>query len=185
MFINFLTNFDQTGVTVYTPTAILNQSSVVIMFQSGAGVEVVENHRYLSCRVYLPITYMVNSTFFPTFNCQYSLWLLRTERGVCSVTGRQTSQTISLYRAAVQDPTWTSTIWKIFTDTLEWNVSNYFKKHKVKTQLMSVVLGAVDDKVDPFKGKSLFTHENTRSSNFFFDASFQPIYEVRPLLPLN
>ena len=59
------------------------------------------------------------------------------------------------------------------------------KKHKIKTQFMFVFIGAVDDKVDPFKGKSLFTHENGRSSNFFFDASFQPIYEVRPLLPLN
>lgn len=45
--------------------------------------------------------------------------------------------------------------------------------------------GAVDDKYHPDKGKSLFYHENSRSSNFFYDASFQPIYEVRPQLPQN
>lgn len=47
------------GVTVYTPTATLNQSSVVIMFASGAGVEVVENNRHMTARVYLPLSYMV------------------------------------------------------------------------------------------------------------------------------
>ena len=46
-------------------------------------------------------------------------------------------------------------------------------------------LGSVDDKFDPFKGKSLFYHENGRSSNFFYDATFQPIYDVKPLLPVN
>lgn len=42
------------GVTVYTPTYILNQSEVVIMFPSGAGVEVVENAGFMTARVYLP-----------------------------------------------------------------------------------------------------------------------------------
>ena len=42
------------GVTVYTPSNILNQSHVVMMFQSGAGVEVLENKHYMACRVYLP-----------------------------------------------------------------------------------------------------------------------------------
>eukprot|EP00096_Caligus_rogercresseyi_P016873 TRINITY_DN996_c0_g2_i3.p1 TRINITY_DN996_c0_g2~~TRINITY_DN996_c0_g2_i3.p1 ORF type:complete len:1255 (-),score=221.80 TRINITY_DN996_c0_g2_i3:184-3948(-) len=42
------------GVTVYTPSNILNQSHVVIMFQSGAGVEVLENKHYMAARVYLP-----------------------------------------------------------------------------------------------------------------------------------
>lgn len=45
--------------------------------------------------------------------------------------------------------------------------------------------GSVDDKFDPYKGKSLFYHENGRSSNFFYDATFQPIFDVRPLLPAN
>ena len=70
------------GVTVYTPSNILNQSHVIamfqvlngiiwilisvsrypcrymvifhVMFQSGAGVEVIENKHYMACRVYLP-----------------------------------------------------------------------------------------------------------------------------------
>ncbi|XP_077292474.1 protein mesh-like isoform X2 [Arctopsyche grandis] len=49
------------GVTVYTPTYILNQSEVIMMFQSGAGVEVVENQGFLTARVYLPWTY-INKT---------------------------------------------------------------------------------------------------------------------------
>ncbi|XP_049791789.1 protein mesh isoform X2 [Schistocerca nitens] len=50
-----------TGVTVYTPTYLINQSEVVIMFQSGTGVEVVENKGYLTARVYLPWT-LINQT---------------------------------------------------------------------------------------------------------------------------
>ncbi|GAB0092360.1 Protein mesh [Sergentomyia squamirostris] len=46
------------GVTVYTPSYILNQSEVVIMFDSGAGVEVVENAGFMTCRVYLPWTFI-------------------------------------------------------------------------------------------------------------------------------
>ena len=42
------------GVTVYTPSNILNQSHVVMMFESGAGVEVLENKHYMASRVYLP-----------------------------------------------------------------------------------------------------------------------------------
>lgn len=60
------------GVTVYTPTAVLNQSSVVIMFASGAGVEVVENNRFMTARVYLPITFMVSGDIgFQICNCLY------------------------------------------------------------------------------------------------------------------
>ncbi|KAG7203627.1 hypothetical protein KM043_013662 [Ampulex compressa] len=47
-----------TGVVVYTPTYILNQSEVIIMFDTGAGVEVIENEGYMSARVYLPWTYL-------------------------------------------------------------------------------------------------------------------------------
>ncbi|XP_076646307.1 sushi domain containing 2 mesh isoform X1 [Halictus rubicundus] len=46
------------GVVVYTPTYILNQSEVIIMFDTGAGVEVIENEGYMSARVYLPWTYL-------------------------------------------------------------------------------------------------------------------------------
>lgn len=48
-----------TGVTVYQPMYILNQSEIVIMFASGAGVEVVENKGFMSARVYLPWSHMV------------------------------------------------------------------------------------------------------------------------------
>ncbi|XP_041968877.1 protein mesh isoform X3 [Aricia agestis] len=46
------------GVTVYQPMYILNQSEIVIMFSSGAGVEVVENKGFMTARVYLPWNYM-------------------------------------------------------------------------------------------------------------------------------
>lgn len=47
------------GVVVYTPTYILNQSEVIIMMDTGAGVEVIENEGFMSVRVYLPWSYMV------------------------------------------------------------------------------------------------------------------------------
>lgn len=46
------------GVTVYMPTYILNQSEIIMMFESGAGVEVVENEGFMTTRVYLPWSYM-------------------------------------------------------------------------------------------------------------------------------
>jgi hypothetical protein len=47
------------GVTVYMPTYILDQSEIVMMFESGAGVEVVENEGFMTTRVYLPWSFMV------------------------------------------------------------------------------------------------------------------------------
>lgn len=44
---------------MYTPTYIFNQSEVIVMFDSGAGVEVVENNGYLTARVYLPWSFIV------------------------------------------------------------------------------------------------------------------------------
>ncbi|XP_037976230.2 protein mesh isoform X1 [Plutella xylostella] len=49
------------GVTVYQPMYVLNQSEIVVMFSSGAGLEVVENKGFMTARVYLPWTY-VNQT---------------------------------------------------------------------------------------------------------------------------
>ncbi|KAJ8947709.1 hypothetical protein NQ318_001548 [Aromia moschata] len=49
------------GVTVYTPTYILNQSEVIIMFDNGAGLEVLDNQGYMTARVYLPWTF-INKT---------------------------------------------------------------------------------------------------------------------------
>lgn len=45
---------------MYTPTYILNQSEVIMMFDSGAGVEVIENQGFMSARVYLPWTFIVS-----------------------------------------------------------------------------------------------------------------------------
>ena len=55
------------GVTVYTPSNILNQSHVVIMFQSGAGVEVLENKGYMATRVYLPWSFIVSYNYFTKY----------------------------------------------------------------------------------------------------------------------
>jgi hypothetical protein len=46
------------GVTVYVPGTILNQSQVIILFSSGAGLEVIEGSGQISARVYLPQTFM-------------------------------------------------------------------------------------------------------------------------------
>ena len=56
------TNEDFTQFQVYTPSQILNQSHVIMMFKSGAGVEVIENKHYMAARVFLPWEFVV-STF--------------------------------------------------------------------------------------------------------------------------
>lgn len=48
------------GVTVYTPTYLLNQSQVVVQFDAGIGVEVVENEGYMTGRVFLPWKFIVS-----------------------------------------------------------------------------------------------------------------------------
>ena len=45
---------------VYTPSQILNQSHVIMMFKSGAGVEVIENKHYMAARVFLPWEFVVS-----------------------------------------------------------------------------------------------------------------------------
>ena len=61
------------GVTVYTPSNILNQSHVVIMFQSGAGVEVLENKGYMATRVYLPWSFIVSYNLFESPQSQIKI----------------------------------------------------------------------------------------------------------------
>lgn len=39
---------------------VLNQSEVIIMFESGVGVEVLENKGSMSARVYLPWKFIVS-----------------------------------------------------------------------------------------------------------------------------
>jgi len=46
------------GMLVYVPTFIHNQSQVVVLFQSGAGIEVLENQGQMAVRAYLPLTFM-------------------------------------------------------------------------------------------------------------------------------
>lgn len=50
---------------MYTPSHVLNQSEVIMMFQSGAGVEVIENKGYMTTRVYLPWTFIVSFLLQP------------------------------------------------------------------------------------------------------------------------
>ena len=66
--------------------------------------------------------------------------------------------------------------------TSRWNDYNYNDANECEN---NELVGSVDDKVDPFKGRSLFYHENGRSSNFYYDATFQPIFDYRPKLPDN
>ena len=51
---------DFTQFQVYTPSQILNQSHVIMMFKSGAGVEVIENKHYMAARVFLPWEFVVS-----------------------------------------------------------------------------------------------------------------------------
>ena len=48
---------------VYVPTFIHNQSQVIVLFQSGAGIEVLENQGQMSARLYLPLTFMVRRLY--------------------------------------------------------------------------------------------------------------------------
>jgi len=61
------------GVTVYTPTYTIDQSEVIVMFPSGAGVEVVERKGYMAARVYLPWTFVVSWLRRISVTTQYSL----------------------------------------------------------------------------------------------------------------
>ena len=49
---------------IYSPSNILNQSQVIVMFKSGAGVEVLESKHYMAARVYLPWEFIVSCFFF-------------------------------------------------------------------------------------------------------------------------
>lgn len=108
------------GVTVYTPTSVLNQSSVVIMFQSGAGVEVVENNRHMTARVYLPISFMVSRVYLFKNKKHFSQTFItdRIKQEVSLVIGRRKSMTTLCFRTELLVPLSTSTICKQFTTTL-------------------------------------------------------------------
>ncbi|CAG0880442.1 unnamed protein product [Cyprideis torosa] len=139
------------GVTVYTPSNVLNQSHVVFMFQSGAGVEVIENKGFLSCRVYLPMTY-VNQT-----------------RGLF---GNWSYNPDDDFQLPTHDPE----DYLSFGDPLN-EMRSIFHEYGMKW--------AVEDKEDPNKGKTLFLHENGKSSNFFYDNVFEPDFDEFPEIPTN
>ena len=58
----FLIIFIIIFLQVYTPSQILNQSHIIMMFKSGAGVEVVENKHYMAARVFLPWEFIVSTS---------------------------------------------------------------------------------------------------------------------------
>lgn len=47
------------GVTVYTPTYILNQSEVIMMFDNGVGVEVLDNNGKLTFLWFIMLSHML------------------------------------------------------------------------------------------------------------------------------
>lgn len=113
------------GVTVYTPTSIINQSHVVVMFASGAGVEVVENNRHMSARVYLPLSYMVFWIASLLVDHSHLLFFCddRIKPEVYSATGQRLLPMISPCRTVALLWHQTSTIWKLYTTNSAWNVS--------------------------------------------------------------
>ncbi|KAF2368716.1 NIDO domain, partial [Trinorchestia longiramus] len=132
---------------VYTPSNILNQSQVVVMFSSGAGVEVQENYGFLGMRVFLPLSFAnITSGLFGN-------WTFDPEDDYVLPDGTQMG----------------------YFDT------NNFKTIHEEFGMKWVL----DDKEDEYKGKSLFTHEYQRSSNYYYDANFVPEFEKYPVLSEN
>lgn len=132
---------------VYTPSNILNQSHVIIMFASGAGVEVMENMGYLGTRIYLPLSFAnITRGLFGnwTFDPQDDLVLPDGSSG------------------PVADANNIELIHKDFA--MKW---------------------VLDDKENPDVGKSLFFHENSRSSNYYYDPDFIPEWKTTPELSPN
>ncbi|XP_071512852.1 protein mesh [Panulirus ornatus] len=132
---------------VYTPSNILNQSHVVIMFASGAGVEVMENMGYLGTRIYLPLTF-ANIT-----RGLFGNWTFDPQDDFVLPDGME---------GPMVEPGNLELIHKEFA--MKW---------------------VLDDKESTDVGKSLFFHENSRSSNYYYDATFEPEWKIRPDLPLN
>ncbi|XP_045610171.1 protein mesh [Procambarus clarkii] len=132
---------------VYTPSNILNQSHVIIMFSSGAGVEVVENLGFLAARIYLPLSF-ANIT-----RGLFGNWTFDPDDDFTLPDGSQ-------------GPT--------------ADINNLELIHKEFG--MKWVL---DDKEDPNVGKSLFYHESSRSSNYYFDPDFVPEWKAVPDLSPN
>lgn len=136
------------GVTLYTPSNILNQSHVVMMFKSGAGVEVIENKHYMASRVFLPWTF-INQT-----RGLFGNWTFNVDDDFTLPSGDEKSFSA--------DTSQLSRIHKEFAE--EW---------------------VLHDKEVVGIGKSLFFHENGRSSNFFYRARWEPEFDILPEIPEN
>ncbi|CAL4067748.1 unnamed protein product, partial [Meganyctiphanes norvegica] len=132
---------------VYTPSNILNQSHVVVMFSSGAGVEVVENKGFLATRIYLPLAFAnITAGLFGN-------WTFDPEDDFVLPNGEPGPQV---------DPNNLEVIHNDFA--LKW---------------------VLDDKENPLVGKSLFYHQPSRSSNYYYDANFEPEWNAIPELHEN
>lgn len=132
---------------VYTPSNILNQSHVVIMFASGAGVEVMENKGFLGTRIYLPLSF-ANIT-----RGLFGNWTFDSQDDFTLPDG-------SLGPAA--EPSNMKVVHDEFG--MKW---------------------VLDDKERAELGRSLFHHDNTRSSNYFYDPDFVPEFNMHPELNIN
>ncbi|KAK7080924.1 hypothetical protein SK128_016330 [Halocaridina rubra] len=132
---------------VYTPSNILNQSHVIVMFSSGVGVEVMENRGFLGSRAYLPLSFAnITRGLFGNFTFD------------------------ALDDLVLPDGT-------DGPQVMESNFKNIYEEFGLKWVL--------DDKEDPEKGKSLFFHNNFRSSNYYYDEYFEPEFEAFPILSIN
>ena len=52
-------------------------------------------------------------------------------------------------------------------------------------QWIMLFSGLLDDKEDPYRGGSLFYHENGRSSSNYYDPNFLPVFDKIPDIPEN
>jgi len=142
------------GVTVYTPTNILNQSHVVVMFQSGAGVEVMENMHYMATRVYLPWEF-INQT-----RGLFGNWTFDQKDDFTLPDGHTMNMNIN-------------------PDTPETNMNLQQIHDNFGMEWL------VHDKENVGLGKSLFFHDNGRSSNFYSQKNFKPEFDILPEIPEN
>ncbi|XP_014276553.1 protein mesh isoform X1 [Halyomorpha halys] len=138
-----------TGVTVYQPSHILNQSEIVIMFQSGVGVEVVENKGYMAARVYLPWEY-INRT-----------------RGLFGNWSFDPSNDFTLPDGTV-----------VSADSLN-DLERIHKEFAIFWRL--------EDNVEPNKGEPLFLREYGRTSSYYLNRTFVPVWKSTPqeIIPPN
>ncbi|XP_054262064.1 protein mesh isoform X2 [Macrosteles quadrilineatus] len=132
------------GVTVYQPSYILNQSQIVIMFQSGAGVEIIENKGYMAARVYLPWTFIGQTSGL------FGVWDFNPADDLTD------SQNIS------------------YPVTWGPGFSNKQPATSFQGVYQFANSWRLEDKEKQSVGGSLFVHEYTRSASYYSDPAFLP-----------